>query len=431
MAEAEVELRSILDSAERAASAQDFASAEHYLRQAAAIQEAQLGPTHPELANTLNNLGIVFERLGKPADAETSYRRAYAIATTTLPPDDPLVMTSGQNLKDFCAASGRAFEVAPPAPVAATPPAPAPAPAAPSSPVSVTAQKLVAAAPSSPVAVTAPKPVSVTPSSPVAATAQKPVSVKAPRAGRVAPSPASRPVAPDTRAAAPAVVRSAIRAEPVATTSRRRSYLIWIGFASAIVILAFAWLTSVSRSALDRADTPPASAVAPAPPAETAAAAAQEPSRKAPGSVRQEPALSRSAPSAAGSAAETVPPAATVAPNGPPASGGPVSLVEAKLCRPLSLSDWQCTPATPPAAPGDRMFFYTRVKAGRDTTVQHRWYVNNGLLQSVNLRIRANSAAGFRTYSRNTVPAESRGTWRIELRDADGALLHEERFVVQ
>ena len=39
MAEAAVELRAILDSAERAASVQDFASAEHYLRQAAAIQE--------------------------------------------------------------------------------------------------------------------------------------------------------------------------------------------------------------------------------------------------------------------------------------------------------------------------------------------------------------------------------------------------------
>jgi hypothetical protein len=413
--EAAVELRAILDSAERAASAQDFASAEHYLRQAAAIQEAQTGPTHPELANTLNNLGIVLERLGKPADAEASYRRAYAIATTTLAPDDPLVMTSGQNLRDFCAASGRPFEVAPPAPVAATPPAPAPAPAAPSSPVSVTAQKPVSAAPSSPVAVTAPKPVLVTPSSPVAATAQKPVSVKA------------RSVAPDPRAAAPAVVRSAIRAQPAATTSRRRSYLIWIGLVSAIVILAFAWFTSSSRSAVDRGETLPASAVAPAPLAETAAAAAQAPSRKAPESAREEPALSRSAPSVAGSAAETVPPATTVA----PASGGPVSLVEAKLCRPLSLSDWQCTPVTSPAAPGDRMFFYTRVKAGRDTTVQHRWYVNNGLLQSVNLRIRANSGAGFRTYSRNTVADESRGTWKIELRDADGALLHEERFVVQ
>jgi hypothetical protein len=77
------------------------------------------------------------------------------------------------------------------------------------------------------------------------------------------------------------------------------------------------------------------------------------------------------------------------------------------------------------------MFFYTRLKAGRDTTVQHRWYINGGLLQSVELRVSANSGAGFRTYSRITVAEERRGTWTIELRDAGGALLHEERFVVQ
>lgn len=67
----------------------------------------------------------------------------------------------------------------------------------------------------------------------------------------------------------------------------------------------------------------------------------------------------------------------------------------------------------------------------RDTTVQHRWYVNGRLLRSVNLRVGANSGAGYRTYSRNTVAAELRGDWSIELRDEDGALLHEERFIVQ
>ncbi len=72
MAEAALELRAILEAAEQAASVEDFASAEQYLRQAAVLQEAQLGPAHPDLANTLNNLGIVCERLGKSADAEAS-----------------------------------------------------------------------------------------------------------------------------------------------------------------------------------------------------------------------------------------------------------------------------------------------------------------------------------------------------------------------
>jgi hypothetical protein len=63
--------------------------------------------------------------------------------------------------------------------------------------------------------------------------------------------------------------------------------------------------------------------------------------------------------------------------------------------------------------------------------VQHRWYLNGNLRRSVDLRISANPGEGYRTYSRNTIAAERRGNWTIELRDASGALLHEERFVVQ
>jgi len=57
--------------------------------------------------------------------------------------------------------------------------------------------------------------------------------------------------------------------------------------------------------------------------------------------------------------------------------------------------------------------------------------MNGRLLRSVNLRIGANPGAGYRTYSRNTVIAERRGDWTVELRNAEGALLHEERFTIQ
>ena len=100
-----------------------------------------------------------------------------------------------------------------------------------------------------------------------------------------------------------------------------------------------------------------------------------------------------------------------------------------RLCRTLSTADWQCTPAASPAEPGV-FYFYTRVKAAQNTTVQHRWYLNGNLLQRVDLRIAANPGEGYRTYSRTTVAAERRGNWTIELRDAAGALLHEERFVI-
>ena len=107
MAETALELRAILEAAERAVSLDDFVSAEQHLRQAAALQERQIGAGHPDLANTLNNLGIVCEHVGKPAEAEQCYRKAYGIASTALPADHPLVQTSGQNLKDFCEAVGK------------------------------------------------------------------------------------------------------------------------------------------------------------------------------------------------------------------------------------------------------------------------------------------------------------------------------------
>ena len=112
------ELGSIIEAAEQAATSGDFESAEQFLRQAARVQETQLGPLHPDLASTLNNLGVVCEKLNKPADAEECYRRAYAIVTSVLAADDPVVITSRENLRDFCEGHGRPFELSPPLPTA-------------------------------------------------------------------------------------------------------------------------------------------------------------------------------------------------------------------------------------------------------------------------------------------------------------------------
>ena len=74
------------------------------------------------------------------------------------------------------------------------------------------------------------------------------------------------------------------------------------------------------------------------------------------------------------------------------------------------------------------MVFYTRVRSARDVAVVHRWYHGGTLRQSVTLTIQANTTEGYRTYSRQTVSA---GEWRLEVRSADGHLLHEQRFAVQ
>ncbi len=122
--------RSIIENAEQAAAAGDYASAEELLLEAAGLQEQTLGPNHPDLANTLNNLGVVCEITDNPIDAEHYFRRAYTIATATLAPDHPFVATSRKNLHDFCAARGRPAEL-PPSPPGVAAWLDAPAPAAP------------------------------------------------------------------------------------------------------------------------------------------------------------------------------------------------------------------------------------------------------------------------------------------------------------
>jgi Protein of unknown function (DUF2914)/Tetratricopeptide repeat len=116
------EVRSVVDAAEQAAADGDYASAERLLREAASLQEASLGPLHPDLANTLNNLGVVCEITDKPIDAEHCFRRAFAIATAALQPDHPFVATSRKNLEDFCQARGIAVAAPVQPPAVATEP---------------------------------------------------------------------------------------------------------------------------------------------------------------------------------------------------------------------------------------------------------------------------------------------------------------------
>ncbi|HWW82460.1 MAG TPA: tetratricopeptide repeat protein, partial [Vicinamibacterales bacterium] len=71
----------IVSDAEQAAAAGDYDTAERLLRETARQLEEDLGPLHPELANTLNNLGVVCERANRPTEAELFYRRAFAIAS--------------------------------------------------------------------------------------------------------------------------------------------------------------------------------------------------------------------------------------------------------------------------------------------------------------------------------------------------------------
>ena len=84
------EVARIISEAEQATSAGDHAAAERALRLALKLQEAHLGPVHSDVANTLNDLGVVCDILGRPDEAEFLYRRALGIARRTLAAGSPL-----------------------------------------------------------------------------------------------------------------------------------------------------------------------------------------------------------------------------------------------------------------------------------------------------------------------------------------------------
>ena len=361
--------REILNEAEEAVGRNDHASAERLLRQALALQETSVGPRHPEVAKILNNLAILCEMTGKPADAEACYRRAYEIAKAALPSNDPLVVTSRQNLEEFCTAKDFATEraavisVSPPSPPAVAPPPPASSP------------------PPSP-----PSRAEPAPPPPAVRTPSRPVSV--------APVRASLPVP-----------------ESVGSSSR-----IIIGVLSLaavlLMIVAARWFAARPSPELAPAVSQSEPALPPAAPV-SAPPAPSDPVRE------PEPVASALPPAAAAPepAPRTVPSSAT-------------TVVSAQVCRSLSRTGaWECETATGTQAPGT-MYFYTRIASAVDTMVEHRWYRGDLLHQRVQLRIGANQS-GFRTYSRTTVGPDRAGNWKVELRSSDGQILHEVVFSVR
>jgi hypothetical protein len=337
-------VRSLLDAAEEAMAAGDFATAERHLADVVSRQEAELGPHHPDLANTLNNLGVVSERAENFAGAERAYRRAYKIAREHLEPAHPFVATSEANLREFCEARGLPMESpASPAPVAAPPP-------------------------------------------------------------MVISVPAREPARPEA---------SGRTWSPTALTAIG-------GLAAAALVLVWQFTGRSSQTT---------GAAIPSEPVATA------PAREPP--PAQPPPVAAAVPTPAPEAPRVTKPAAVASKPETTRASSPesVSIVRADVCRTFSTAtqqngDWRCEPVEDTVAPG-AFVFYTRLKSPGATTVVHRWYQGENLVQGVELRVGANPGAGYRTYSRNTIGPERAGAWRVELRSRDGALLHEVRFVVR
>ncbi|MCY1023809.1 serine/threonine-protein kinase [Pyxidicoccus sp. MSG2] len=75
-----------------------LAQAEAAYREALAIQEAQLGPRHPDVALSRNNLGFVAMDAGRLEEARTHFEAARALWEDTLGPSHPKVASALYNL---------------------------------------------------------------------------------------------------------------------------------------------------------------------------------------------------------------------------------------------------------------------------------------------------------------------------------------------
>jgi hypothetical protein len=184
---------------------------------------------------------------------------------------------------------------------------------------------------------------------------------------------------------------------------------------AAAILMSRSWSSSETPVA-----TPTSTPVTKTPPATVVAPAPAEPARSPEASVRGSISQSPTKPADPNRGATT---------SVRPASSG-VSLVTAQLCGTFSPSGgkWRCDPPADPVPLG-RIVLYTRVKASREATIEHRWYCDDALQRAVTLAIGANASEGYRTFSRQTV--NRAGIWRVEVRNANGDLLHEEQFAVR
>ena len=76
----------------------EYAAAKQSHEQALAIFRKSLLPNHPDVAYSLNNLGLVQYILLEDAAAKQSHEQALAILRKSLPPDHPLIAQSLDNL---------------------------------------------------------------------------------------------------------------------------------------------------------------------------------------------------------------------------------------------------------------------------------------------------------------------------------------------
>ena len=90
-----------------------YAAAEKPLTRSLMINEEALGPEHPHVGFSLNNLAKLYTAQGKYAEAELLYKRSLAIREKALGSDHPDVANSLNNLAVLYTAQGKYAEAEP------------------------------------------------------------------------------------------------------------------------------------------------------------------------------------------------------------------------------------------------------------------------------------------------------------------------------
>ena len=87
-----------------------YAAAEPLYERSLAIREKTLGPNHPDVAASLNNLAALYQAEGQYAAAEPLYTRALAINEKARGPDHPDVATLLENISALYTNMGKTDE---------------------------------------------------------------------------------------------------------------------------------------------------------------------------------------------------------------------------------------------------------------------------------------------------------------------------------
>jgi tetratricopeptide (TPR) repeat protein len=74
------------------------------------MYEKALGPEHPGVATAINNLAVLYQELGRPAEAEPLATRALAIREKAFGPNNPQLANTIHNLAELYRTLGRNAE---------------------------------------------------------------------------------------------------------------------------------------------------------------------------------------------------------------------------------------------------------------------------------------------------------------------------------